>query len=159
MHRLFASKRSSLLRCSSRRHCCCIRLSSWTLTAEHSRQQASKQQLCHVHFSQVIQRSKLTTSNHLLTVVTLCVYIDAHTIFTEARAQLWRKQWKYSQLSYPHATAETRIGWKPHPGLWFKWPWFQCSKSMVACGQNSKTRNITSRLHNQPGWCGQLLSV
>ena len=39
----------------------------------------------------------------------------------------------------------------------FKRPWFQCSKSTVACGQNSKTRNITSWLQNYPGWCGQAL--
>ena len=40
----------------------------------------------------------------------------------------------------------------------FKRPQFQCSKSTVACGQNSKTGNITSRLQNLLGWCGRLLS-
>ena len=40
----------------------------------------------------------------------------------------------------------------------FKRPQFQCSKSTVACGQNSKTRNITSRLQNLLGWCGRLVS-
>ena len=41
----------------------------------------------------------------------------------------------------------------------FKRPLFQCSKSMFACGRNSKTGNITSRLQNYPGWCGQALRL
>ena len=132
VQRLFASKRSS-------RRC-------WQLnTAEHSWQQANKQQLCVVHFSRVIKRSLLTTSNHLLTVVTLCLHCCACNIY-KGSSDVSNGNICGCHIHTQPLTPESAENLTLDSG--FKRPRFQCSKTTVACGQSSKTGNITSRLQN-----------